>query len=79
VEWSVADQADGLASGLVGGVVAGAVVGTPSGFVVGAPLLFGELQAPSARVAVRMSRANRDLTMVSSFGVGASDTVGRRR
>src|SRR5262245_27873196 len=71
--WS-ADQ-DGLASGLVSGDVAGDV----SGEVIGATVVVGLLpeleQAPTANAAARISRASKDLTVMSSC-LGGHDTVG---
>ena len=62
----LAQDADGLASGLVSGDVTGAVVWSGAVDVDGLEL--DEEQAPTANVAARISRASKDLTMASSCG-----------
>ena len=71
---SVPANQDGLAltSGLVSGLVAGDVTGVDGSATDGDVLELDELQAPSARVAARISRASRDLKMASSFGGSTS-------
>lgn len=54
---------DGLTSGLVSGLMTGSVVGPFDGTVSGPVLLDELLQAPTASVAARMSRASRALKM----------------